>query len=146
MDGRRLVVPRRGRRLPLPERLALGGEVLGTYRRARRLMRTQNLARALEDLRTTGAPPAPIDPQEQRFAAARLGRAVVLILALLPTDRRCLVRSLTLSGLLARRGIPARLVLGVRPDSEQPFLAHAWVEYGGEPVTSDEGYNRLHEL
>ncbi len=139
-DGEMLIVPQEGR-------LRLATEVLRTYRRARRLMHDQPLDRALAALRA-GAPAAPpgLGGPEQQFAAFRLGRAVVLILALLPTDRRCLVRSLTLSGLLARRAIPARLVLGVRPDSSEPFLAHAWVEHDGVAVSPDEGYNRLHEL
>ena len=140
------VVPLRGRRLPVRERLRLAAEVLRTYRRARKLMHSQKLDRALAGLRAGGAEPPGLSSAEEQFAAFRLGRAVVLILALLPTDRRCLVRSLTLSALLARRGIPARLVLGVRPDAEQPFLAHAWVEHDGVPVSPDEGYNRLHEL
>jgi Transglutaminase-like superfamily len=140
------VIPTRGRRLPVRERLRLAVEVLRTYQQARRLMHRQKLDQALASLRAGAVPPTGLSGAQEQFAAFRLGRAVVLILALLPTDRRCLVRSLTLSALLARRGIPARLVLGVRPDTAQPFGAHAWVEHDGVAVTSDEGYNRLHEL
>ena len=144
--GRR-VFPVQGRPLPLRRRVQLAGEILTVYRRARRLMHSVNLAEALAALRQVDpAVPAGATPDQQRFAAVRLGRAVVLVLALLPTDRRCLVRSLVLSCLLARRGIPALLVLGVRPDGDQPFVAHAWVEYDGQAVTPDEGYNRLHAL
>ncbi len=131
----------------LRDRVRLVAEILMVYRRARRLMRSVNLERSLAALRHVV--PGRTDtrtPDQQRFAAVRLGRAVVLVLALLPTDRRCLVRSLTLTALLARRGIPTLLVLGVRPDGSQPFLAHAWVEYEGQAVTPDEGYNRLHAL
>jgi hypothetical protein len=78
--------------------------------------------------------------------AARLGRAVVRTLRLVPGDTRCLRRSLVLIQLLAKRGIPARLVIAARTDPD--FLAHAWVEYDGEPVLSPAGdsYGRLVEL
>lgn len=139
-------VPIRGRRPSTRERLRLAGEILSTYWRARSRMRSVNLADALAELREGAGSPSSRTHEEQRYAAFRLGRAVVLVLALLPTDRRCLVRSLTLSSLLARRGIPAQLVLGVRPQASEPFLAHAWVEHDGVAVTPDEGYRRLHAL
>ena len=51
-----------------------------------------------------------------------------------------------LTRLLARRGIPAKLVIGAR--SAPDFLAHAWVEYGGDPVLAagDGSFGRLVEL
>jgi hypothetical protein len=125
--------------------MLLGAEILRDYARAYRLMRTAPLAEALGRLRSHAAAPSPPTP-EQHATALRLGRAVMLILRLLPTDRRCLVRSLVVSGVLARRGIPAELVLGVRPNSSEPFMAHAWVEHGGECVLPDEGFSRLHAL
>jgi len=41
------------------------------------------------------------------------------------------MRSLVLTALMARRGVPAMIVIGVCPD---PFAAHAWVEYRGRPL------------
>jgi len=123
----------------------LAAEILRDYARAYRLMRTTPLSNAVSRLRSHDAPPLPPTP-EQHATALRLGRAVMLILRRLPTDRRCLVRSLVVSGVLARRGIPAELVLGVRPNTSEPFMAHAWVEHGGECVLPDEGFNRLHAL
>jgi hypothetical protein len=63
-----------------------------------------------------------------------------------PGDTRCLARSLVLTRLLARRGIPAKLVIGARGGPD--FLAHAWVEHSGEPVLSpgDGSFGRLVEL
>jgi len=52
----------------------------------------------------------------------------------------CLQRSVTCAYLLRRRGVPARLVLGVVP---VPFFAHAWVAVGGWPI--NEGNPRLLE-
>ena len=78
--------------------------------------------------------------------ARRLGDAVMRTLALLPGDTRCLVRSLVLTRLLARRGIPAKLVIGAR--TAPSFLAHAWVEYDHSPVLppGDGSFGRLTEI
>ena len=46
---------------------------------------------------------------------------------------RCLPRSIALSLRLARRGIHAHIVIGVRSD---PFGAHCWVQHG-EAVLND---------
>jgi hypothetical protein len=63
-----------------------------------------------------------------------------------PGDTRCLVRSLVLTRLLARRGIQAKLVIGASAGGE--FLAHAWVEHDGYPVLNpgDGSFGRLVEL
>jgi hypothetical protein len=139
------VAPDPARSLGPLARLLLTAEILFDYVRARRFMRSTNLEDALKRLRNHTA--AESEPTaQQHFTAMRLGRAAMLIMRRLPTDRRCLVRSLAVSGMLARRGIPAQLVLGVRPDSSEPFTAHAWVEHGGECVLPDEGFERLHAL
>lgn len=139
------VVPDPERPLGAASRLLLVAEILRDYARAYRLMRTAPIAEALARLRSHDAAPSPPTPN-QHEAALRLSRTVMLTLRRLPTDRRCLVRSLVVSGVLARRGIPAQLVLGVRPDSAEPFVAHAWVEHGGECVLPDDGFSRLHAL
>ena len=73
-----------------------------------------------------------MDAGDTRLAGVRLGRAVTRTLRLVPADSRCLMRSLVLTGLLARRGIDSSLVIGVRPEGE--FGAHAWVEHDGRPL------------
>jgi hypothetical protein len=57
-----------------------------------------------------------------------------------------LTRSLVLTRLLARRGIPSTLVIGVR--SQPSFVAHAWVEYRGSALLPAERgtFQRLVEL
>jgi hypothetical protein len=139
------VAPDPARPLGPGGRLLLTAEVLFDYIRARRLMRSTDLEDALSRLRDHAAPESEATAQ-QHHTAMRLGRAATLILRRLPTDNRCLVRSLAVSGMLARRGIPAQLVLGVRPETSEPFMAHAWVEHGGECVLPDEGFERLHAL
>ena len=71
---------------------------------------------------------------------------MVRTLTLLPTDSRCLMRSLVLTQLLARRGIESRFVLGVRSGAE--FKAHAWVERNDVPLLppGDAGFERLLEI
>lgn len=86
------------------------------------------------------------DPAGAYLAGLRLGRAVSRTLRLLPTDSRCLMRSLVLTGLLARRGMSSTLIIGVRPEPE--FTAHAWVEHAGEPLLppGENSYGRLAEI
>jgi hypothetical protein len=57
--------------------------------------------------------------------------AVALAAALYAGRALCLEQSLVLYYVLRRQGVAAKYCQGVQP---YPFLAHAWVEYGGEPV------------
>jgi hypothetical protein len=136
-----------GRRLSLAERLSLVHEILVSYWSARKTLRRTPIEPAVAALRGS----TPLDPErgselEILGEAWRLGRAVQLTLRLAPGDTRCLTRSLVLTQLLARRGIPAKLVIGAR--TKPSFLAHAWVEQDGEAVlpTGEESYARLVEL
>ncbi len=134
------------RRLSTRERVALACEIVGAYARAHLLLRRLPIEAALAELRPR-QPAAHTPASEQdRDEARRLGRGVTRTLALLPGDTRCLVRSLVLTRLLSRRGLPATLVIGARPGPS--FLAHAWVEHGGIPVLDpgDGSFARLAEL
>lgn len=132
------------------ERVRLAVEIVAAYLQARRSLRRAPIASVMATLRpqapcasfSTATPTAEDTLEEAR----RLGRAVTRTLALVPGDTRCLVRSLVLTRLLARRGISAKLVIGARAAPE--FLAHAWVEYAGDPVLSpgDGSFGRLVEL
>jgi hypothetical protein len=85
-------------------------------------------------------------PMDHMRLAYRLGRLVERGLDRLPGDTRCLTRSLVLLRLLARRGIPATMVIGVRTHPD--FGAHAWIECGGHPMLSptDFAEGRLVEI
>lgn len=133
-----------GRRLGTVERIRLGAEIVGAYLRARRELRRAPIETVVERLRST--PPPALAPPLAIAESRRLGQAVGKTLAFLPGDTRCLRRSLVLIQLLSRRGIGGRLVIGVR--SEPDFLAHAWIECGGEPVLSplSGSFGRLVEL
>jgi Transglutaminase-like superfamily len=133
---------------PRGRRVRLAVEILAAYAQARRALRRAPIADAVASLRArSAAPGAPPGPASGRLDEARsLGHAVTRLLALVPGDTRCLVRSLVLTRLLARRGIPAKLVIGARARPE--FLAHAWVEHAGDPVLApgDGSFGRLVEL
>jgi len=142
--GRPLRLPHT-RRLTLLERARLLGEILSTYAIVRLAVSRMPIESALQRLR--------IDAQLARRPSTgalaesrRLGVAVARTLRVLPGDTRCLVRSLVLTRLLARRGITSTLVIGTR--TSPAFLAHAWVEHGAAPVLDpgDGSFARLVEL
>jgi transglutaminase-like putative cysteine protease len=124
-----------GRRLNPAERARLIIEILASYREARRALRSMQIELAVERLR--GGARADADrgtDSEVLYQAWRLGRAVELTLTLVLTQ------------MLARRGIPAKLVIGAR--AKPSFSAHAWVEQAGEPVlpAGEHSFGRLVEL
>jgi hypothetical protein len=116
-------------------------EILTAYLRVRRRVRGGDFRTVVRDIRAD-----PQAPKADGVEAARLGRAVFRTLRLLPTDSRCLMQSLVLTALLARRGIPSALVIGVAPGGT--FTAHAWVEAGGQALLPprEHLYERLVEL
>src|SRR5205085_8891121 len=112
---------------------------------ARRALRRGPIDSAVASLRSI-AEPTRAGGAVSLEEARQLGRAVARTLSLIPGDTRCMSRSLVLTRLLARRGIPAKLVIGARAAPD--FLAHAWVECDGQPVLSpgDGSFGRLVEL
>lgn len=123
--------------LPRIRKARLTAEVLETYVRVRWWLWRHEAREVVRRLRAwapeDAPPPEPDAPAPATYhCGLRLGRAVSRTLRLLPTDGRCLMRSLVLTGLLARRGIPSTLIIGVTPAPD--FTAHAWVEVAGEPL------------
>ena len=111
-------------------KLALVCEVAAAYAVARWTLRRHGLRETLARIRSELARGAAPESERDRLAAGlRLGRAVSATLRVLPVDSRCLISSLVLTRLLARRGIESQLVISVRPGEK--FAAHAWVEHGG---------------
>jgi hypothetical protein len=127
-------------------KFALAAEIIAAYARVRLTLRRTDIRRTLAALRASRG--AAARPEEPALAGRRLGHAVVRTLRVLPTDSRCLMRSLVLVRLLARRGIDAKLVLAVAPGEPRDGFAHAWVEYHGRPLLDPGGpqYGRLAEL
>jgi hypothetical protein len=127
--------------LSLPEKGRLVLEVLRTYVRIRRELRRSDFQTLVRELQAADG-----RHEAKSVDAGRLGRAVAKTLKLLPTDSRCLVQSLVLTDMLARRGVRSSLVIGVTPSPD--FAAHAWVESAGRPLlpSREPLYQRLVEL
>lgn len=123
-------------------------EIVLAYLRVRRLLRRHTMTDALaglrEGVREAGRPAAQTAPEH--VTARRLGRAASRTLRHLPGDTRCLTQSLVLTKLLARRRIGSTLVIAVAPGED--FMAHAWLEHGGEPLlpVGSTHFGRLIEL
>lgn len=134
------------RRLSSLGRLIVAAEIFVTYLQVRWWLRRHDVQQTVARLRgaCTGVNPPPgLEQANELRLGLRLGRIVERTLDLLPTDNRCLMRSLVLTALLARRGVGSSLIIGVR--SEPRFAAHAWVEHGRWPLLSpgDEAFSRL---
>ena len=130
---------------PANGKLRLAIEVVWTYARVRKAMFRTDLPTSLRHIRggagrSTSTQPMPLE------TGLRLGRAVTRTLAVLPADSRCLVQSLVLTAMLARRGTAATVVIGVK--SGESFGAHAWVEMDGQPLlpTFGDEFSRLVDL
>jgi hypothetical protein len=128
-------------------KVRLAGEILAAYIRVRYLLiRLPDFPEALDRLRAHPHSPKEHEGRSQLEAGVGLANAVSRTLAVLPTDSRCLMRSLVLVVVLARRGIASQLVIGVKGGGTD-FAAHAWVEYDGLALLppGDE-FARLAEL
>jgi hypothetical protein len=127
------------------QKLGLATEILVTYLRTRRGLRRHGLEVTLAISRSSETPTPP-PGADALLTGLRLGRIVGKTLGALPADSRCLVRSVVLVALLAKRGIPSRLVIGVQP--QPTFEAHAWVEYGGYELlpSGEAAHGRLADL
>ncbi|MEN3284675.1 MAG: Transglutaminase-like superfamily [Solirubrobacteraceae bacterium] len=122
---------RRERRLGGMRRAVLAAEIVATYVNVRRLLWRHTLPETVAVLRGDGASATDADD-----ASLDLGRhlawATVRTISVLPSDSRCLMRSLVLMRVLARRGMQATFVLSAAPGPQ--FEAHAWIEYAGNPL------------
>jgi hypothetical protein len=125
------------------EKIALVLEILRAYAAMWRVLRLSDVLQMAARAREVPSRGRVADPLEH-LVARRLGKVVGKTLGVLPTDSRCLIRSLVLVRLLARRSIASTLVIGVRKTSE--FAAHAWVEHDGEAILPPGEYTRLTDL
>ena len=73
------------------------------------------------------------------WSLSRIQRTASLVaLASRATGTRCLARALTLTRVLARRGVVSDLRIGVRPENRR-LEAHAWVEWMGTALNDSPG-------
>jgi hypothetical protein len=109
----------------------LAGEILATYGKVRYLLLRRTLPETLAALRG-GVGGDTLATSASLALGRHLASATVRTIQLLPTDSRCLMRSLVLTRVLARRGVGTTLLLSARPGP--PLEAHAWVELAGQPL------------
>jgi hypothetical protein len=121
----------------------LVAEIVRAYLAVRRLSSSQKLPAVVGALRQTPAV-ADLPLPDPRVDGIRLGRAVMRALVLTPGGTKCLMRSLVLLRLLARRGIVgSELIIAVQP-GPSILDAHAWVELEGLALLPPgEGHERL---
>jgi hypothetical protein len=127
------------RRMPADLRVRVALEIVATYMQVRGRMLHGDVRDVVGRLRD-GAVDAH-DPYVAYRIGRRLGQPVRRTLDPLPWDSRCLMRSLVLLRMLARRGVVCELVIGVRPG--ETLEAHAWIEHDGHPLLPTLGYERL---
>jgi hypothetical protein len=129
----------RHERVGMRLRVRLVAEVAWTYLQVRRLLRRHDIAHVVAVLRD--CEDDRLAPETARALGKRLDRPIHRTLALVPADTRCLMRSLVLLRMMARRGARCDLLIGAR--SAEGFTAHAWVEHDGHPVLPTLGYAPL---
>ena len=72
--------------------------------------------------------------------ARGVGRAIRAAARHLPWRSSCLVQAITGKAMLARRGIPALVFIGVGKGEAESFRAHAWLKCGDLLVTGGKEY------
>lgn len=120
-------------------------EVLTIIPSIRLQLATRNLSKILTTLtayrrdRAARQPDVITEAQEEHLSkiATAFWRARVYV----PIKPRCLLDSLAMTKLLAKRGTHARIVFGVTSD---PFAAHAWVQVGDLVLTDTVGHATSH--
>jgi hypothetical protein len=131
------------RELSVASKTRLAVEILLAYARVRWTLRGAELPRVVASLRVTRRASRGLSLTDPVIDGVRLGAAIVRTLEPLPADSRCLMRSLVLLRLLARRGAAGSLVIAVRPNEDLSLGAHAWIEFQGRPLlapaTADHG-------
>jgi hypothetical protein len=86
---------------------------------------------------TTRPPQAEINREEVN----KYARLMFLSYRNSPLGGKCLARSLVLWGMLRRKGIETDLRFGMKK-KDGKLLAHAWIEYRGEPLEQIGEYNQ----
>jgi hypothetical protein len=87
------------------------------------LLRRRGTTATLRVLTRARAGATPVDLHAALRAMRRAGRLV---------GGQCLAQSVALTAVLARAHLDPTLVLGCRPQGEDPWTAHAWVLVDGE--------------
>lgn len=134
------------KRLNPIDKARLAAEILAAYARVRWSLRRDDLPGTVAMLRSAPRAGSRAPLPDAARDGRRLGAAVIRTLEPLPADSGCLMRSLVLLRVLARRGVDdGALVIAVAASEELTLAAHAWVEVQGQPLLApaDEDHGRL---
>lgn len=83
-------------------------------------------------------------PSEQY--AKRLGQLLRKTADSVPWENKCLAQALVGKAILASKGIPCTVHLGVNKAGKKGFSAHAWLRCGSVFVTGKRGHGTFTEL
>ncbi len=105
---------------------------LGAARAAIATLPFRRIARRLGAIAADVRPghPLPSDPQ-----ARRIGQLIRGAARYLPWECKCLAQAMAGKAMLARRGIPCEVFIGVAAGKERSIAAHAWARSGSVYVT-----------
>jgi len=78
-------------------------------------------------------------PAEAEVASQQVKWALAAAQRRIPWTVPCLALAVTANRLLARRGVPSELWLGVRPAGTSTIDAHAWLVAEGRVITGSAG-------
>jgi Transglutaminase-like superfamily len=120
-----LALPAADRRLLMEAAFFLGASRIGLH-----LLPFRTLCRLLERAQCSSSGSF----RMQRLAPNRITWAVNLMAPYVLGARPCLPQALAAQVLLLRRGVPARLRVGVARGAWGEVRAHAWIETGGKVV------------
>ncbi len=84
--------------------------------------------------------------QNNSLPPERIAWAIRVASRYLPGTGNCLVQALATQAMLARRGHPARIRIGVAKDEGGQLKAHAWVECEGKIVIGGRGASQYAAL
>ena len=76
-------------------------------------------------------------------AVPEVQRIVKAVSRRMPWTCNCMVRALTMKKMLARRGIPSTLYMGVAMDGNGNMEAHAWLRCGNRYISGKTEMNRF---
>lgn len=112
-------------------------EALGTAAAAKWQIWTVPFARIAANFGTMGAETLHVVDGEKREVARQVSWAVQAVGRYLPQRVVCLPQAMAALRMLARRGVPTTLYLGVKPDETNAagMEAHAWLRAGNFTVT-----------
>lgn len=84
------------------------------------------------------------EPSPEQFCQARLvSRSVRATACLVPFRAACLPQAMAARWMMARRGIPSRIVLGLHAADENDREFHAWVMCGDQCVLGGGGLEKF---